>query len=87
MATVQLTWSPMRAANSMTLGGRALNISIYIFNGHMKNKGQLTPKTTKKDAGILGSEASNYTADRYHAVQETTSKPRNTKDSFLIHVE
>lgn len=50
----------MSAANSMTLGGRVLNISFYIFNGHMKNKGKFTPKTTKKDAGILGSEASNY---------------------------
>lgn len=61
MATVQLTtWSQVSAANSMTLRGRVLNISIYILNGHMKNKRKLTPKTTKKDAGILGSEASDY---------------------------
>jgi len=38
----------------------ALNISISFFNGYMENKGKLAPKSTKDDAGILGSEASGY---------------------------
>lgn len=48
-----------------SFNGRVLNISIHIFNGQMKNKGKLTPRTTKNDAGVLGSEASSQPVSKF----------------------
>lgn len=59
----------------------------------MKNKGTFALKTTKNDAGILGSEASGYINSLKvlqidnHAIQKPTYNLWNSKDSFLIHTE